>query len=159
MTPEDKELLLKDLCARLPYGVKVKATYLSFSEDKLETQDINLTYYNVGYLDNHWIEAKPYLRPMSSMTDEELKEFGRLKHRDNEDWEIVEMWVVKHDFLNIKCRHKHHEDSTWVFQVSRTEPLRSWKGIDWLNAHHFDYRGLIPMGLALEAKEGMYNIE
>ena len=59
------------------------------------------------------------------MTDEELKEFGRLKHRDNEDWEIVEMWVVKHDFLNIKCRHKHHEDSTGFFQVSRTEPL--WK--------------------------------
>lgn len=28
--------------------------------------------------------------------------------------------------------------------------------IDWLLAHHFDYRGLIPMGLALEATEGMY---
>ena len=71
MTQEEKQLLLKDLCARLPFGVTVRATYLSFTEDKLETRDMELTYYNAGYLDNHWIEVKPYLRPMSSMTEEE----------------------------------------------------------------------------------------
>lgn len=31
------------------------------------------------------------------------------------------------------------------------------KDYDWLNAHHFDYRGLIEKGLALEAPDGMYN--
>lgn len=115
---ENKELLLIDLCGRLPYGVKI-----SFDNSKTE---VLWHIKGVDKINSYPIEhIKPYLRPMSSMTDEELKEFGRLKHRDNEDWEIVEMWVVKHDFLNIKCRHKHHEDSTGFFQVSRTEPL--WK--------------------------------
>ena len=116
MNKEDKELLLKDLCARLPYGVKVKTTYLSFAEDKLETKDINLNYYNAGYLDNHLIEIKPYLRPMSNMTEEEEK-----------------LWQTRESGFG--------------------------KDVDFLNARHFDYRGLIPMGLALEATEGMYKFE
>ena len=122
MTQEDKELLLKDLCARLPYGIKVRTTYLSFAEDKLETRDIELTYYNAGYLDNHWIEAKPYLRPMSSMTEEEENEWMKLGFK-----------VLK-------------------------KGVSSIIEYDWLNEHHFDYRGLIEKGLALEAPKDMYEL-
>ena len=162
MTTEDKKILLKDLCARLPYGVIVdNPNPAGGAWDEVISIDTSAKTVTLLYdgrvfsVDN----IKPYLRPMSSMTDEELMEFGRLKYQDDEIWEIVEMWVVKHDFLNIKCRNKHDEASTWIFQISRTEPLRSWKGIDWLLAHHFDYRGLIKKGLALEAPEGMYKTE
>ena len=130
MTEEDKELVLKDLCARLPYGVIVRATYLSFTEDKLETRDIELTYYNAGYLDDHWIEAKPYLRPMSNMTDEERNEYLSIKMQETERVALAEVY--------------------------RPEAISEI--MDWLNKHHFDYRGLIEKGLALETTEGMYKI-
>lgn len=106
MTKEDKELLLKDICARLPYGIFVKE-----NRESLNHIPTIYTFYYHPYIDN----CKPYLRPMSSMTEEEKEELRILK------WTKLE----------------HHT-------------------VDWLNACHFDYRGLIPMGLALEAKEGMY---
>ena len=108
MTQENKELLLRDLSARVPYGVKCR-------QFKLDSQICTLTADLLVKVDN----LEPYLRPMSSMTEEE----------DDEWWEFSdEIYVV---------------DS-------------HAKSIDWLNAHHFDYRGLIEKGLALEAPEGMY---
>ena len=71
-------------------------------------------------------EVKPYLRPMSSMTEEERKEY----------------------FL------------TWEEEpLERRVHIPSISTNDWLNEHHFDYRGLIPMGLALEAPKDMYKTE
>ena len=125
MTPEEKQLLIKDLCARLPYGVNIRATFLSFTEDKLETRDIELTYYNAGYLDEHWIEAKPYLRPMSSMTEEERNEYLDVKMQECERVALAE--VYRPEAISIV--------------------------LDWLNSHHFDYRGLIEKGLAIEVTE------
>ena len=130
MTPEEKQLLIKDLCARLPYGVNIRATFLSFTEDKLETRDIELTYYNAGYLDEHWIEAKPYLRPMSSMTEEERKELSD---------KAIELEL---DYLA-----QNDEPNSIKGMMSSTYQ------IDWLNAHHFDYRGLIEKGLAIAVTE------
>jgi len=110
MTQEEKQLLLQDLCVRLPYDVKVirplyGAVTLTYDMVKLIDKD-----------DNKWL---PYLRPMSSMTEKEKKEFQE-----------------------IKLSYYFDEDS--------------YISLDWLNAHHLDYRGLIPKGLALEAPEGMY---
>ena len=137
MTKEEKELLLKDICARLPYGVKGLRSY---SDDIVEIYDItpkceinsnigqgtftelcftNLDCCSIG-------DFKPYLRPMSSMTEEERAEYFLLKHRDND-----------------------RDDN--IILIDEASTL-----IDWLNAHHFDYRGLIEKGLALEAPEGMY---
>lgn len=115
MTQEDKELLLKDLCARLPYGVKVKC--------RRETLTFNVNWFKV--FQYHLDEIKPYLRPMSSMTEEENKEF----------WEIVD----------------NYGSDTNAF-----DGFELGDDVDWLNTHHFDYRGLIEKGLALEAPEGMY---
>ena len=135
MTQEDKELLLKDLCARLPYKVKGQAvsngeiyrisSIISVSpsgESLLMLDDDNMDFVTLE-------QTKPYLRPMSSMTEEELKTFYKI--------EDMEHPVI----LNIP-------QPNWHFSVD---------GIDWLNVNHFDYRGLIERGLAIEAPEGMYN--
>lgn len=113
MTQEEKNLLFQDLCARLPYGVKVTFAGYSGREDCiLNSQHLNSAY-AIEYL-----RLRPYLRPMSSMTEEEEKQF--------QDVNMYELpYMVE--------------------------------GLDWLNAHHFDYRGLIEKGLANAAPEGMYN--
>ena len=86
--------------------------------------DGNEVYLNVDS-DSFYVEnIKPYLRPMSSMTEDEKKEFSLLG-------------VGIHLF--------------------KGPLIPSYDTLDWLNAHHFDYRGLIEKGLALEALEGMYN--
>lgn len=127
MTQEDKELLLKDLSARLPHKTYVKTTkgigyvYAINTSQLIELSVANNSEYwsEVFNID----EIKPYLRPMPSMTEEERIEFERL---------------------------------SFVYDTSDGSMLFSKKGFDWLIAHHFDYRGLIPKGLALEAPEGMY---
>lgn len=139
MKTEEKDLLLKDLCARLPYGVKVQVCnateytpilkgilgddlFLQFDYITKPIKNGDSTYNLIE--DN----IKPYLRPMSSMTEEEQEEF------------------VKFHCVNI-C--------PMIFTDMLTLGNES-KMFDWLNEHHFDYRGLISMGLALEAPEGMY---
>ena len=154
MTQEEKDLLLKDLCARLPYGVMVEC-----SIESGESIDLILSTSHIDELVDNSLIVKPYLRPMSSMTEEELGEFAKLKFKNDDIWDIDEFLEMKfgfRGFINIKCRNRNSGD-TWIYQVSTRTPLETYWGIDWLNAHHFDYRGLIEMGLALEAPEGMYN--
>ncbi len=126
MKQEDKELLLKDLSARLPYGVIVKHFDTNIgTEGNLVNicilDDITTTIINEeGYEDIAFLtESKPYLRPMSSMTAEEENEYAFLLNDGG--WGVSEELVI-----NI---------------------------IDWLNAHHFDYRNLIEKGLAIEVTE------
>lgn len=73
------ELLLIDLCARLPYRVILSVT-LKNKYDEIVNRNVELTEYNLGYITkaSHWQEYKPYLRPMSSMTEEEEKEYEHL---------------------------------------------------------------------------------
>ena len=133
MTQEDKELLLKDLCARLPYGVKVQHQHEEYLDEIQTIEHISRQYGEIetesvlGFVD----DFKPYLRPMSSMTEEEKSYYE-------------DRWFEGY--------HTKHGDD----MVSEPE-IPSY--IDWLNAHHFDYRGLISKGLALEAPEGMYKME
>lgn len=145
MTQEEKQLLIKDLCARLPYSVKVNRSFVSalgyvVNEDiELDTSDIDaLTTTDIRWSEyKQWI-VKPYLRPMSSMTDEE-----------REKW--ADLFNLELDKLNeIDDEDKAEELAPYYFGKSHQV------SIDWLNSHHFDYRGLIEKGLALEAPEGMY---
>ena len=129
-----RALLLKDLCSRLPYGVMVNAQYKDGEGWKTEDRKI-LGLYEDGqvYLDCVYTTIdciKPYLRPMSSMTEEEKKEFESL------GWRVDEL----------------DDNAPW-----NHNSYNEFDGVDWLNKKMFDYRGLIPMGLALEAKEGMYD--
>lgn len=108
MTQEDKKLILKDLCARLHYGVKV-----TWDEKYPLTLNPHIYAAICGRHDFSW---KPYLRPISSMTEEEMNEY------------------------------KH-------FVAFSGNPTGSANFISWLNAHHFDYRGLIEKGLAIKVTE------
>ena len=121
MTEEDKDLLLKDLCARLPYHPRVKVV-----PDKGDIYDEWWTFATLPEIGQIQYTLYPYLRPMSSMTGAEVLEYIGLKEK-----------IVASD------------DITYSFET--------YESIDWLNAHYFDYRGLIEKNLALEAPEGMYN--
>lgn len=140
MTQEDKQLLLKDLCARVPYSVKVHYTPSDYHYPIPEIWTIKgindlytINIHQVGgsqVFDKAKIEdIKPYLRPISSMTEEERKYF----------WDNGGALT----FANVL-------DDTWEVDKLTVELL------EWLNTRHFDYRGLIPIGLALEAPEDMY---
>lgn len=130
MTNEEKELLLKDLSARLLYGVRVKLNGRKEISNKL-TIDWLYTY------SRHIEDIKPYLRPISSMTKKERAEMGIAIQKDR-----IEPYGEIKNF---------GEDSLLLCTIRQSTNLQ-----DWLNAYHFDYRGLIPMGLALIAPEGMY---
>lgn len=149
MTKEDKELLLKDLCARLPYGVicltEIGDGYLCSinqtifgTEYGLNISPVKRDYFNDSEQDE--VVIKPYLRPMSSMIEEERKEVEELikAHRPS-----------PYGIINNKGM------DNLLFSVSTTSGYLT----DWLSKNMFDYRGLIPMGLALEAPSNMYKTE
>ena len=123
MTQEQKDLLLKDLCARLPYRVVVSFKNSDTKEAFNQILDYTLVHMAeyIPYIGG--IEIKPYLRPMPSMTEKEKKD------RDNIVEAVYDGAVIDDEFENVI------------------------KYVDWLNAHHFDYRGLIPMSLAIEVTE------
>lgn len=145
MTQEEKELLIKDLCSRLPYECIVSVAEGGI--DGIQWTDATLNSYLLHQImeEDAWEYVKPYLRPMSSMTEEEKEEL-----RDTYDWLYNEYPFDDEDedeedvFLrNVEDVGGHYESSTETY--------------DFYNRKMFDYRGLIPKDLALEAKEGMYN--
>lgn len=136
MTQEDKELLLKDLCVRLPY--KVKCCIYNFGEDTVRIKedvlwsvqgDNILTLKSCVKKGEAYMyhQIKPYLFPISNMTEEQKKEYNIL--RDDAQ-------TYHYEFGDI---------------VEDTVLYDNWESIDYLNAHHFDYRGLIEKGLAIDA--------
>ena len=136
MTQENKQLLLVDLCARLPHRVMIK----SVGENKI-----------IGLWDLKDVDSLPlpYLRPMSSMTEDEAKEIAIL--HDIKDILSVKVTSDYIDFIVDDGVCSTERRTIWYDEI-----VMSIKCFDWLNSHHFDYRGLIPKGLALEAPEGMY---
>ena len=130
MEKDLKDILLKDLCARLPYGVICHYDTIVPMVGKVKSYD---RLYNISFFDvkpcfqfhcNRDIfdfdNVKPYLFPLSSMTEEQKDEY--------------------HNTCNIGLNR-------WGEEVY----YDSDESIDWLNAHHFDYRGLIKKSLALDA--------
>lgn len=143
MTQEDKELLLKDLCARLPYGVKfiIDETYLT--EDMIksgyaETQELcgttcegNIELLNMDY--HMPIESiKPYLITLSSMTEEQLFDVQDILGKNEIKIEDGLIRIVDSD------RN--------IFSYSEILAL-----LEWFYKNHFDINNLIPAGLAIDA--------
>lgn len=143
MTQEDKQLLLKDLCARLPYMDDLKVARYIERDDKIREFipkfTFNLDILNICMRNPEFI-IKPYLRPMSSMTEVEYVEF-----MEYSGFKTEYVALIKGFFWSIGSWEESYENFIKVY--------------DWLNAHHFDYRGLIEKGLALEAPKGMYKID
>lgn len=121
MTQEDRNLLLIDLCARLPYNIKVcydnkVCTVDAFAGNSFIISETPDTAAIITYPE----DIKPYLLPLSSMSEEQQKEYNTFSL--GPDW-------VSNPYYNVPA-----------FEV-----------LDWLNAYHFDYRGLINKGLAIDA--------
>lgn len=146
MTREHKKLLLVDLSARLPYDVKVnyvddESQIYILTEVDPACKDIDYITVRIQDVERFFCaesvlieNIKPYLRPMSSMTEEERNEYK--------------------DFI-IHKEHINAQGQEWdidCFSFGSVPRL-----IDWLNKNHFDYRGLIEKGLAIEAPKEMYN--
>ena len=134
MTQEDKELLLKDLCARLPYGVKIQVPYEDgsgyFDETVWEVNNDGPFHVNGWGIEYEYV--KPYLFPLSSMTEEEKEELKQ-EH-------------IKDEKLYIECLTMAAKGDS-----SMRGKVIIHYAMDWCNAHHFDYRGLIEKGLAIDA--------
>ena len=127
---QDKELLLKDLCARLPYGVKVESVFIN--PDTKEHKSCGIEVFdatNILMIRDGLGEFKPYLFPLSSMTEEQKSYInGRWGVNEHFEFEIDPLWGEY--FVDLG-------DAVGF--------------INWLNKNHFDYRGLIPKGLAIDA--------
>ena len=154
MTQEEKSLLLQDLCGRLPYGVIVRHADPLIDNDGNETGEF---WHKRGYLcdvttlddmtttiiesegsDEEGYEhicflerTLPYLRPMSSMTEEEKKELLQISNFISD---------IDDDFI-------------YLIERALIDIVDIVNFINWLNAHHFDYRNLIERGLAIEVTE------
>ena len=121
MTQEQKDLLLKDLCARLPYGVKVQTTYINpQTKERKEIGTDVLSTVEISMLIDGYEEHKPYLFPLTSMSEEQKIIYGDL------------CYAIIHSLA-------------WDMQAALNEL------VDWLNENHFDYNNLIPMDLANDA--------
>ena len=130
MTQTEKELLLRDLCARLPYSIK--ASYYG-ADEECETWDevdgVAFDYVEIGQYSLPIERIKPYLFPLSSMTEEQKKY-------------ISNKWGINEEF-------DFEIDPNWGEYFVELGDIVDF--IDWLNKNHFDYRGLIDKSLALDA--------
>ena len=132
MTQEDKELLLQDFCARLPYGVKVLVDNKHWCDFNGRTPS-EITFdnsYRLLFLGTKLGYVKPYLFPLSSMTEEQILAFWKIEFKDNGGFE-----------------------NDWDFPLYPPKVGNHFiiEALDWLNKNHFDYRGLIEKGLANDA--------
>ena len=136
MTQEDKELLIKDLCARLPYGVKIELTWWVMDEGTCMSTTLEPDHIEQIRNDELGdVEIKSYLLPMLSMTDEQCYDFY---------CRFVENEIDYNDFK------KYYVDScSWDKVLTTISDCGDV--IDWFNKYHFDYRGLIEKGLAIDA--------
>jgi hypothetical protein len=125
MTQEDKDLLLKDICARLPYGIKVLVDNKHWCDFDGRTPS-EITFdnsYRLLFLGTKLGYVKPCLFPMSSMTEEQKNELADI---------LIEMQLKA------------------ISDVINGEDVAAYE-IDFYNKHHIDYRGLIPKDLAIDA--------
>ena len=126
MTQNEKNILLKDLCARLPYGVKVQDIYYNSLEPapiwliNINAQNVRM-FADEGYQSIEYI--KPYLFPLSSMSEDLKNEL------------YTNLTELELEAINDEIEHS---------VVTAFE-------IDFYHKHHIDYRGIIPMGLAIDA--------
>lgn len=119
----DKELLLRDLCGRLPYGVKCKTLTKDLNDENILYEDREeLTIYRIRRLGNEYMTVVPYLFPMDSMTAEQKNEYNQL----------------------LELELKAINDEIPQSYVTAFE-------VDFYNKYHLDWRGLITKGLAIDA--------
>lgn len=140
MTHEDKELLLIDLCARKPHGLKYQANGKVHTLQKIDGRFIDSEMYTLE-------EVKPYLRPVSSMTKEELDKLNEIISKEDHD-----------GYFFVQEKPYYYGLQLQTSDIGCVTGAGLSKAFDYLNSIHVDYRGLIP-NLALEAPADMYKTE
>lgn len=132
-----KEILLKDLSARMPYRLKCNVgEEMPYTLNRIEVDDLNG--HLLDFIETkdgldmqvYLSEVKPYLYPLSSMTEEQCEEFRQVSGLDTDLDSIKQGQVSLIGDIDIDCLYD---------------------AIDWFNKNHFDYRELIPLGLAINA--------
>ena len=144
MAQEDKKLLLKDLCQRQMYNVKCQV-FNDVNPYTLSGILHNKPHSQLYFEELDWKECdgfvnveycKPYLFPLSSMTEEQEKE---ISERYN-----------YHNYFGLCIEITNHSEGYWDKDTSCNLQDYLWLE-DWYNKNHFDYRGLIEKGLAIDA--------
>lgn len=132
MTQENKDLLLKDLCARLPYGVKInneiQGDFVLYGvcENYIFARSANKHGW-INHADFNIEKIKPYLFPLSSMTDEQKEE------------------------IDDKLIFPNNSNGGWIEILYNDKYKIPFWFVDFCNKNHLDYIGLIPKGLAIDA--------
>lgn len=128
MTQENRDLLLKDLSARLPYTCRVFYEYVDDLDGKTYGYSLTLNTWCINEFVANKAVIKPYLRSMSSMTEEEYRDLKSISsYYGFAPYEYIGDWCPNYEM------------------------------VDWCNKNHFDYRGLIEKGLAIEVTDIPYN--
>lgn len=141
MTQEDKDLLFRDLCARIPYNVKCyNSKYRLDLAEEIICITVNYNHHCVqlGTYLYKLEQVKPYLFPLSSMTEEQEKEIQQII--GNPDYACI---IRKTDGLELWLNFIDTDPTIWLDTIFEVQ--------DYLNKNHFDYRGLIEKGLAINA--------
>lgn len=157
---EEKQLLFTDLSARLPYGViveygcKHEGKDLGERKSKLTGRMIDSFFESLSIGMSETYSLRPYLRPMSSMTEKEVNELKMIcDEYDLHD----ECGDIVSTIYGMTVLYGKVEDVYPCNLKIKISPNINYAVLDYLNSHHFDYRGLIEKGLALDAPEGMYS--
>ena len=141
MTQENKELLLKDICARLPYNVICQVEFKENGKYNSKVMLLSGIFTDEAYFTTEGgsiYEYKPYLFPLSSITDKQAKEIQEIV--GNPDNACI---IRKTDGLELWLYSIDTDPTIWVDTIFEVQ--------DYLNKNHFDYRGLIEKGLAIDA--------
>lgn len=146
MTEQEKELLIKNYCARLPYGLKLNFYARATNENVLctllgiepESDKPIIAKTDNGSFTFTQDHVKPYLRPLSTMTQEERDEWGEIIYQP-----LIKLEQYDYEGLGV-------ERAPYCFAESNANAF------EWMLKKQFDYDHLIEKGLALEAPEGMY---
>lgn len=142
----DKELLIKDLCGRLPYSLKVlflrDFNRICYKLSLIDVQDNEVYITSFEPYINKYVEIesiKPYLFPLSSMSNEQIEELKELcsMYDPYHDYDSYENWGIE-----IFNKHIHSDKYNFRFNM---------KVIEWLNKNHFDYNHLIEKDMAIDA--------
>ena len=133
---KEKEILLQDLCMRLPYGVKIQ--YDIYGIQDLTIDKLNAYIKGIKNI-------KPYLRPLSSMTEEEILELYKIAY---DTWYSDSLYYKNEEWINFRDSIKNNDlcfiNCIWLSDINKVT--------DWLNKKMFDFRGLIPAGYAISTE-------
>ena len=146
-----KELLLKDICARLSYNVICQVEFKENGKYNSKVMLLSGIFTDEAYFTAkdgsiYSNEYKPYLFPLSSMTEEQERELLDLTGYKSECTAYCGFDSMGYYIKNVGEFEYEEDQHSFIFYPD-------YIGLDWFNKNHFDYRSLIKKGLAIDATD------